>query len=602
MSTKGDYVQALAAQLQEGLEQLAGGETNVVWGVNDRCIIGNRALVINQIRQILLNSKQIFICDGNIVFEQRLETKGRRLITLMQGDELLKATASHLANLFHCAMPSKDDVVTYQPPPKVIAEVLNNVATRDLLPHVDWYSRRPVFDKSFNLYDPGYHSAEKILVHGEAIMPTPWSPPAVSTPLDRLPPGLCGLLKDFCFDTPTDLVNIVAMLLTGLLMNHLVAAGKPVLVINGNQKGIGKTLLAIVLGIILDGSDPPLIHYTEDEDELGKRLGARIKPEAPFSVLFFDNRKGSIGGSLLESLALAPRVNVRMLGHNLDISRANDFLWIFTANHARATDDMTQRSVLVQLHYEGDPKKRFTGTTIEEEALKRYAREHRNQIVGELLGMVIRWREAGKPLGTQEHRCKRWAELIGGILHVAGLDEFLSNQDEVIAELDEDLQELVTLTEHLVSINKIGYFTDNGAVVHPNEFGKKSQEWLPIFRDVRLRQAELTAAGAERAQAAIVGKFFSSRIGRVVPVHVGDKTGNATVWVQPGRSRQRRYWIEISWNDTVTTPTPPACGSAQINSTGSSSSTTMTPALAPVPPPEVMATPEVGGGGNNLDW
>ncbi len=147
-----------------------------------------------------------------------------------------------------------------------------------------------------------------------------WTPPADATPLERLPPGLRRLLRDFCFDTPSDLANVVGLLLTGILVNQFVAAGKPVAIFNGNQKGLGKTLLAVVLGIVLDGLEPPLLHHTDDEDELAKRLGARIKPGAPYSLLFFDNRKGCIGGSLLESQALAPFVSVRRLGHNDDIS------------------------------------------------------------------------------------------------------------------------------------------------------------------------------------------------------------------------------------------------------------------------------------------
>ena len=149
--------------------------------------------------------------------------------------------------------------------------------------------------------------------------------------------------------------------------------------------------------------------------EFAKRLGSKIKPSSPFSVLFFDNRKASIGGGLLESLALAPRVSVRRLGHNEDISRVNDFVWMFTANNARATTDMTSRSVITHLRYEGDPRARFAGTDKEEEALKAYVREHRQQILGELLGIVIRWREAGKPSGMRSHRCKRWAELIESV-------------------------------------------------------------------------------------------------------------------------------------------------------------------------------------------
>src|SRR5262249_12878138 len=286
-----------------------------------------------------------------------------------------------------------------------------NTATHDQLPRIAWYSRRPVFDGNLQLCEMGYNASEQILVHAAPVAPVPWEPPTGVPPLDRLPPHLRDLLKDFCFDSDADLVNTVGLLLTGVLMNHVVAAGKPVAVINGNQRGVGKSLLALVVGIILDGVVPPLVHHTDDEDELAKRLGAKIKLGRPYSVLFFDNQKGCIGGSLLERLSLSEHVSVRQLGLNEDITRKNDFLWIFTANNATVSPDMTSRAVFIRLHYEGDPRQRFAGTTTEEEALKGYARDNRSQILSELLGLIVRWLDASRPLGTRSHRCKRWAQL-----------------------------------------------------------------------------------------------------------------------------------------------------------------------------------------------
>src|SRR5262249_46240130 len=200
----------------------------------------------------------------------------------------------------------------------------------------------------------------------------------------------------------------------------------------------------------------------DDEDELGKRLGAKLKIGRPYSILLFDNQKGYIGGRLVESQVLAERVSVRQLGLNEDITRKNDFLWIFTANNAKVSTDMTSRAVRIRLHYEGDPRQRFAGTPTEEEALKRYAHDNRSGILGELLGMIVRWLNANRPLAGADHRCKRWAELVGGILQVAGLgEEFLANQDALIAEVDEDLQELAVLAEHVVGKNKVGFYTQN---------------------------------------------------------------------------------------------------------------------------------------------
>jgi hypothetical protein len=618
MSTEpGNFQSLLSALLIEGLEGLTTETTEVVWGVTDRAIHGNRSQAISEIRQILVESERVFLFDGNVVFEKRYQVDGRMLIPLMHGDQLTRAAPSHLAELFYCAVQRKNDRVTYQPPAKVLTEVLNGEATRDQLPRIAWYSRRPVFDHNFQLCEPGYSASEQILVHADPVAPVLWEPQTGVPPLDRLPPGLHNLLQDFCFDTGADLVNVVALLLTGVLMNHVVEAGKPVAIVNGNQRGVGKSLLALVLGIILDGVVPPLVHHSNDEDELAKRLGAKIKLGRPYSVLFFDNRKGCIGGPLLESLVLAERVSVRQLGLNEDISRNNDFLWVFTANNAKVTTDMTSRAVFIQLHYEGDPRQRFAGTTTEEESLKRYACEHRGQILGELLGMVIRWRDAGRPLGTRSHRCKRWAELVGGILQVASLPEYLSNQHALLTEADEDLTELAVLAEHVIGKKKPGFFTESSLLASPNGIGKKALDWVPILRDAKLRQNELALATSERSVAIFLGCYFGARLGKPVPVQVNERTGTATLKAQPGRSRSRRYWLEVQWDlppvdpsgvtispPTPVLPPPPPMPTSVVVAPPTPTSVVVAP---PTPtsaasPPTPTPPPAAGTGGNDLIW
>src|SRR5262249_12112386 len=214
----------------------------------------------------------------------------------MHEDQLARAAPSHLAELFHCAIQRKDGRVTYQPPTKVLSEVLNSGSSHDQLPRIAWYPRRPLFNRNFQLCETGYDASEQILVHADPITPVPWEPPTGVPAIERLPPHLRNLLKDFCFDSDVDLVNTVGLLLTGVLTNHVAEAGNPAAVIDGNQRGVGKTLLALVLGIVLDGVVPPLLHHTDDEDELGKRLGAKLKIGRPYSILLFDNQKGYIGG------------------------------------------------------------------------------------------------------------------------------------------------------------------------------------------------------------------------------------------------------------------------------------------------------------------
>src|SRR5215813_13415815 len=104
MTTQTALVQSLGVQLTEGLDALTAETTEVVWGVTDRAIHGNRSQAINEIRQILVESERVFRFDGNVVFEQRNQVDGRRLIPILNGDQLSRAAPAHFAELFHCAV------------------------------------------------------------------------------------------------------------------------------------------------------------------------------------------------------------------------------------------------------------------------------------------------------------------------------------------------------------------------------------------------------------------------------------------------------------------------------------------------------------------
>src|SRR5262249_53173950 len=154
--------------------------------------------------------------------------------------------------------------------------------------------------------------------HGPAVEPVLPPDPAPGRPfVDRLPRHLRALLSGFCFREDADAVNALAALVTAVLVNHFVAVPKPVVLLDGNQPGLGKTPLARVLGAVLDGHDPSLIAFTTDDDELGKRICATLRGGGQ-SVLVFDNAKvragDAINSRVIESQSMAPTIALRILG------------------------------------------------------------------------------------------------------------------------------------------------------------------------------------------------------------------------------------------------------------------------------------------------
>jgi hypothetical protein len=425
--------------------------------------VASQENVLVRAAQLLQESGRVYVYGETI----RLETpslggNGLWLAPLRSGLVVETGAEDLLANVFTCQHGDDQFAV-----PKWFADVLLRAEPLPtILPRVVLYATRPVFDQEFVLRGPGWYPEVGILVHGPHIEPVTYVAADPSKPaLGRLPSHLRTLLGGFCFRADADVGNTVGMMLTGLLMGHFLEPGKPIGLVDGNQPGLGKTLLVRVIGIVLDGVDPRVIHYTQDDEELQKRLCATLRGGNQ-SVLLLDNAKvrgGSVVNSpTIEAYSMAPEVSLRILGTSQNFRRPNDVLWFLTMNDTRTSPDLVSRGLPIQMQYEGRPEeRRFTGP----DPIV-YAREHRLEILGELAGMVVAWNQQGRRPGSHEHRLHEWAGTIGGILDAAGLPEFLTNAGHAAANFNTELEELSTLAEAVIEHN--GPYVDRE---HPEHGG-----------------------------------------------------------------------------------------------------------------------------------
>ena len=418
--------------------------------------------VLVRAADFLRGSGRVYIYGSTIVLEIRqADGDGSQLAPLRSGSAVEVGAEDFLANILVCQYGDKQFAV-----PKWFADVLlRSELLVPILPHIRHYATRPVFDQHFVLRGPGWHPEVGILVHGPAIEPVTLdeqhdlTAPAVQ----RLPPHLQALLSGFCFSTDADVANTIALMLTGTLMNHFVAGGKPIGLIDGNQRDLGKTLLIRAIGMVLDGIDPQLIHFTPDDEELQKRMCATLRDSCQ-SVLIIDNAKLKVGSVVsspaIESNSMAPAISLRILGRSHNFTRPNDVIWALTMNNTRTSPDLVSRGIPIQMSYEGKTEER---TFVVAKPVD-YALAHRLEILGELAGMVVAWNQAGRLRGTRGHRLHEWAAIIGGILETAGLPEFLTNAATAAASFNVELEELAALAEAVIQGG--GPYIDHE---HPNK-------------------------------------------------------------------------------------------------------------------------------------
>lgn len=327
----------------------------------------------------------------------------------------------------------------YKPfPPNYGNTWLNHHIERARLPRINLFTSNPVFTEDWRLVEPGYDAQSGIYYAG----PTA-SPRSGTEHIDKL-------LRDFCFKSPADRTNFIGVLLTAILMPRFIGS-KPAALFNGNQPELGKSILAQVIAILRDGQTVETASYNPNDEEFEKRLGAIVRRGV--TTVIIDNAKARgrnprIDSACLERSITDPWLTFRLLGQSASIRAENSHIFCITANASDVSRDLMTRSVIINLYYEGDPERR-TFTIADPEG---YALKYRTEILGELIGMVQKWIEAGKPQANVNSRFNKrgWAQIVGGILECSGEPDFMSNADEASAQLDETRREFVELVDILV--------------------------------------------------------------------------------------------------------------------------------------------------------
>lgn len=389
---------------------------------------------------------KVYVYGQTVVFDTTIDGRDSALVTLRSGTKVESVAPACLANLLVCEDEVQRGLIQFSVPPKALAVLLNAEPLTRALARIELYARRPLYSPDFTLLGPGYHPLYRVLIHGPEVEPDLAPLPKAAAGLDRLPPLLRELLRDFCFREVADLTNFLGLLLTGLLVNHFLSTPKGVALLDGNQPGVGKTLLLRVLGVLLDGVDPWLIHYTPDEEELQKRTCATLRPGRQ-TVLIYDNAKQPSGTAIssptIEANSVAAEISLRILGVSENYVRPNDVIWSLTMNQTKVSPDLMSRGLPIRLAYDGPPEARvFTG----QDPLA-FAKSNRLGLLAELAGFVERWTLAGRPDGGRSHRCHRWARTVGGVLAANGFPDFLANYEEASSTFNSELEDLTLLVE-----------------------------------------------------------------------------------------------------------------------------------------------------------
>jgi hypothetical protein len=261
-----------------------------------------------------------------------------------------------------------------------------------------------------------------------------------------------------------------------------------------------------------------------------------------------DNAKVAAGtvvsSAVLESITTSPEVSLRILGRSANYTRPNDILWFLTMNDTRTSRDIASRGLPIRLYHEGA----IGADSYPVEYPLKIAKQFRNEILGELLGMVEHWKSQGCPDGRRDRRFPEWGRLILGILGSCGFTAPLRDGADANLSFSAEADHLAALAEFVVRNRgpQTPVLTD--AQCDDVSDSLPAAGWISIFERAGILREQLRN-GSNHSRAIRIGNFFGPLIDREVPILLQGRAGRATLRVHEGRARSKRYGFEIAINE-----------------------------------------------------
>src|SRR5262249_48855895 len=127
----------------------------------------------------------------------------------------------------------------------------------------------------------------------------------------------------------------------------------------------------------------------------------------------------------------------RILGKSLTVTLPVRVVWLATGNNVVMSHEMSRRTVFIRI--DSKAERPWMRGQFRHPNLAQWALENRGRLVHACLTLIQGWIAEGRPTGGASlGRFEQWADILGGILKVAGVPGFLSNANELYAEADDE--------------------------------------------------------------------------------------------------------------------------------------------------------------------
>jgi hypothetical protein len=340
---------------------------------------------------------------------------------------------NHLARVANW-ISERDDgeevtIENVSPPGDVVSDV-GSMPSYPELPVINAVVECPTFSRDGELViAPGYHPGARLLYFPRPGFDVPAVPerPSQGDVAEARRLIVEEVYGDFPFADQASRAHAVVATIQPFV-RQMIDGGTPLVLFDAPSPGTGKTLIVSCGTNICTGRDPEPMAEADNDEEYRKAIHAALC-EGP-AYVFLDNLNRTLDSSSLAMALTSTRVKGRVLGLSRMVVAPNTATWIASGNNTRLSKEMTRRTLLCRIDAKREDPWDRPATEFRHPKLLAWIRQSRPRLVWAALVICQAWIAAGQPKGTQTlGMFESWAEVMGGILDVAGIPGLLGNAD-----------------------------------------------------------------------------------------------------------------------------------------------------------------------------
>jgi hypothetical protein len=299
----------------------------------------------------------------------------------------------------------------------------------------------------------GYHRNTGVLVQlpADLVLSVPDRPSKDET--EAAVRVLFDPLNDFPFETPAHRSALLAGLLTPLAW-FLFDGPAPLFLIDKNVRGTGAGLLADVVALTVTGRRFPVMSYTNDREELRKRI-TTLALEGERLILL-DNLAGAVGNDILDAALTADWWKDRILGGNKIYDGPLHVVWFATGNNVQIHADTSRRVCHVRMESKDERPELRTGFRYPN--LRHHLKRHRSTYLSAALTILRAWLLAGRPKhGLQPWGSfEGWSDVVREALVFAGLPDPGETRMAFQTAVDRDAAAMTDIVRGMTYLDSTG--------------------------------------------------------------------------------------------------------------------------------------------------